>query len=179
MKELACKSWNLVLCLVLSAAAMAAAACNESESSVAESGDPHIHASSDIEAGRYLVKIGACNDCHTPGFAESPNVPEEQWLTGVPMGWRGPWGTTYAANLRNSVQILSEDDWVMIVHTRTTNPPMPWSSLNSLSERDARAIYRYIRSLGPAGDPMPFYVPPDQEPTTPYLSMAPRGMPAQ
>ena len=46
--------------------------------------------------GRYLVQIGGCNDCHTPGYAMSGGkVPEKQWLTGDAVGWNGPWGTTY------------------------------------------------------------------------------------
>ena len=50
-------------------------------------------ASDPVEAGRYIVKIAACNDCHTPGFFEKGmEVPESEWLTGVPVGWRGPWG---------------------------------------------------------------------------------------
>src|SRR5215510_10111310 len=28
----------------------------------------HVAAQSQIDAGRYLVKIGGCNDCHTPGY---------------------------------------------------------------------------------------------------------------
>ena len=33
--------------------------------------------------GRYLVEIGGCNDCHTPGYAMSGGkVPEKQWLVG-------------------------------------------------------------------------------------------------
>jgi mono/diheme cytochrome c family protein len=28
-----------------------------------------VAAASQVDAGRYLVKIGGCNDCHTPGFA--------------------------------------------------------------------------------------------------------------
>ena len=44
------------------------------------------------ERGRYLVRISGCNDCHTPRFPElGEKVPESEWLTGVPVGWRGPW----------------------------------------------------------------------------------------
>jgi mono/diheme cytochrome c family protein len=54
-----------------------------------------------IERGRYLVRITGCNDCHTEGYAEAGGeVPEEQWLKGSALGWRGPWGTTYGTNLR-------------------------------------------------------------------------------
>src|SRR5882672_998171 len=48
------------------------------------------------ERGSYLAVIAGCNDCHTPGYAESGGkVPESQWLTGTLLGWSGPWGTTY------------------------------------------------------------------------------------
>lgn len=63
-------------------------------------------------ARKYLVQIGGCNDCHTPGYPQTGgNVPLPQWLTGVPVGYRGPWGTTYASNLRLYVDPMSEHDW--------------------------------------------------------------------
>lgn len=52
-----------------------------------------------VERGRYLVRIAGRNDCHTPGYAErGGDVPEAQWLVGDALGWRGPSGTTYAAD---------------------------------------------------------------------------------
>lgn len=44
------------------------------------------------ERGKYLVLIGGCNDCHTPGFIESDGKgpAESEWLTGSPVGFRGP-----------------------------------------------------------------------------------------
>ena len=57
-------------------------------------------AASDVERGRYLVQVGGCNDCHTVGYLESGGtVPEPQWLTGGRVGYKGPWGITYAPNL--------------------------------------------------------------------------------
>lgn len=54
-----------------------------------------------IERGRYLVKVGGCNDCHTAGYGMSAGkVPEKDWLQGDQLGWHGPWGTTYPTNLR-------------------------------------------------------------------------------
>ena len=51
--------------------------------------------SKDAARGKYLVQIAGCNDCHTPGFMQKGfDVPESDWLVGVPVGWRGPWGTT-------------------------------------------------------------------------------------
>jgi len=135
---------------------------------------PHVTATSDVEAGRYLVIVGGCNDCHTNGYMESEgNVPEESWLAGSPVGWRGPWGTTYARNLRLLVQDLSEDAWVATLRERNALPPMPWMNVNQMSESDARALHRYIRSLGPTGERMPAVVPPGQEPTTPFILLEP------
>lgn len=124
--------------------------------------------------GRYLIRTSGCNDCHTPGFMQlGEKVPEALWLTGTPIGWRGPWGTTYASNLRLFVKPFSEDDFVKVCHTRNSRPPMPWPSLHAMRDEDLRAIYRYIKSLPEAGQPMPQFVPPTQEPQTPYLSLMP------
>jgi len=78
-----------------------------------------------LERGRYLVTLAACNDCHTPlkmgangpepdmsrmlsGHPESlamppaPQLPAGPWMTVVSAtntAWSGPWGTSYTANL--------------------------------------------------------------------------------
>lgn len=122
-----------------------------------------------VARGRYLIKIAGCNDCHTPGYLlANGNVPEERWLTGYDFGWRGPWGTTYGTNLRLFMRELSEDEWVATAKTLARRPPMPWFNLNAMAEEDLRAIYRFTRSLGDPGNPAPDYVPPDEEPKTPY-----------
>jgi mono/diheme cytochrome c family protein len=134
----------------------------------------HVSAESAIAAGRYIVKVGGCNDCHTPGFAPAGgNVPESQWLTGDAVGFRGPWGTTYPSNLRLALSKVSEDDFVKIARERNTRPPMPWPALHAMSDRDLRAVYQYIRSLPVAGQPAPEWVPPTEEPTTPYVVFVP------
>lgn len=80
---------------------------------------------SQVKWGEHLVKVGGCNDCHTPKKM-GPNGPEHDMslmLSGHPAqmppadfdpkeaakknlivtqtftSWVGPWGTTYAANL--------------------------------------------------------------------------------
>jgi len=128
---------------------------------------------SQIQRGRYIIQVGACNDCHTPGYPESGgNVDEKLWLTGSPLGWRGPWGTTYPPNLRLAVQKVSEGQWLK--HARQEwRPPMPWFNLRDMSDSDLMAVYRYIKSLGPAGEPAPAYVAPDQEPNQPFVQFPP------
>lgn len=122
-----------------------------------------------IEHGRYLTKIAGCNDCHTAGYLMSEgNVPEEQWLLGDQFGWRGPWGTTYAPNLRLIVADMSEAQWLTMAKSLKARPPMPWFNLNEMKDEDLKALYQYIRHLGPAGELAPAYVPPEQEPNPPY-----------
>lgn len=136
---------------------------------------PAVAAATPVAAGRYLVVVGGCNDCHTPNWPETGgNVPETEWLTGVPIGFRGPWGTTYASNLRLLVDSMNEDAWVAMLRTRTDRPPMPWMNVNRMHETDARAVYRYIRSLGPGGTRMPAAVGPDAEPVTPFYDFEPQ-----
>jgi mono/diheme cytochrome c family protein len=123
-----------------------------------------------VARGRYLVTIGGCNDCHTPGYAQSGGAtPESQWLTGDALGWKGPWGTTYPANLRLKLAAIDEDQWVRIAHSAQFRPPMPWFNLHRMTESDLRDIHRYVRSLGPAGNPAPAYVPPEREAAGPVV----------
>jgi len=123
-----------------------------------------------VERGRYLVRTSGCNDCHTAGYAESGgNVPEKEWLTGNQLGWRGPWGTTYPANLRLTMHEISEDEWIRAARTKQLRPPMPWFALRDMSDDDLRAVHRFIKYLGPAGSHAPAYVGPDETPAGPYV----------
>ena len=126
--------------------------------------------SKDFSRGKYLVEIGSCNDCHTPGYAASGGkVPEKDWLVGDQLGWRGPWGTTYPPNLRLFMQTLSEAQWAKFAKTSELRPPMPSPALHSMTDSDLRALYRYIRHLGPAGKDAPAYLSPDKEPKPPFV----------
>ena len=46
---------------------------------------------------------------------------------------------------------------------------MPWFNVRDMSDGDVRAMYRYLRHLGPAGVGAPAYVPPDKEPKPPFV----------
>ncbi|HLI94622.1 MAG TPA: hypothetical protein VKT72_00890 [Candidatus Baltobacteraceae bacterium] len=128
-----------------------------------------------IERGHYLVAFGGCNDCHTPGWRESDGrIPMSKWMTGSDVGWRGAWGTVYPVNVRLWFQETSEDDWLFSTRTRGGLPPMQWHDIRFLNETDRRAIYRFIRSLGPAGKPAPHDLPPWQKPKTPYMELLPQ-----
>ncbi len=129
-----------------------------------------------VERGRQISVIGGCNDCHTVGYNESGGqIDPAKALKGSAIGWRGPWGTTYAANLRLIARqkAKSEDEFVQYAKTLKTRPPMPWYNVRAMDESDLRSLYQYIMSLGDPGDPPPDAVPPDQEPKTPYRPIEP------
>jgi hypothetical protein len=85
-----------------------------------------------VERGRYLAQIGGCNGCHTPGYtARNGQVAEARWLVGDSLGYNGPWGTTYPANLRSYLSTMDMDAWVEQARTLETRPPMPWFNLRA------------------------------------------------
>ncbi len=124
-----------------------------------------------LKRGHYLAVIAGCNDCHTAGYLLSEGkVPENEWLTGDRLGWNGPWGTTYAPNLRLFMVNMTEKQWCGLARTVKLRPPMPWYSLNMMTDRDLKAIYRLVRHLDPVGEPAPAYLPPGKTPEGPYVS---------
>jgi mono/diheme cytochrome c family protein len=153
---------SIFLCVMLGVLVISLVACATPAALTSEA--------TPLERGRYLVTTTGCNDCHTAGYTQSEGkVPEEQWLTGDTLGHRGPWGTTYPPNLRLFMQDLTEDQWVTEAKNLRRLPPMPWYNLNIMTEEDLRAMYQYISSLEPNGNPAPAYLPPDQEPPPPYI----------
>jgi mono/diheme cytochrome c family protein len=154
------------LSLALVAGLISAAASAEDVSGDAE-----------IRHGRYLIQTAGCNDCHTAGYMQKDGaVPESDWLTGDTVGWQGPWGTTYPANLRLLFQHLDQKTWLARARM-PMRPPMPSPSLRAMSDADLKAIYRYVRSLGAKGAPVPAYVPPGEKVTTPYFDFTPKNLP--
>jgi mono/diheme cytochrome c family protein len=130
-----------------------------------------------VERGRQVSIVGGCNDCHTAGYNESGGkIDPDKALKGIAVGWQGPWGTTYAKNLRLTAE-RDEDAFVQYMEEFEALPPMPWYNVHAMDESDLRALYHYIKSLGDPGEQVPDAVPPGQEPTTPYVVAAPPTMP--
>ncbi|HSN70075.1 MAG TPA: hypothetical protein VLT59_01140 [Steroidobacteraceae bacterium] len=127
-----------------------------------------------IARGRYLVAISGCNDCHTAGYPQSGGrTPEQEWLTGDVVGFQGPWGVSYPANLRLSMNRLSEEQWLALARAERL-PPMPWFNLAAMTDEDLRAIYAFVKWLGPKGQPAPLAVKPGEQATTPVIVFVPQ-----
>jgi len=130
------------------------------------------------EAGEYATIVGSCNDCHTQGWTESKGkIAPADRFAGLDVGFRGAWGTVYGKNLRTITQRQSEDHWVHVLQTSDDgdgHPPMPWWNTAMMNERDLRAMYRYIKSLGPNAKGVPRNLKPGVEPPGPYIWVEPK-----
>ena len=122
-----------------------------------------------LARGKYLVTVLGCNDCHTPGyFYGAPD--ETRKLSGSELGWKGPWGVSYPRNLtpepQTGIGAWSEADIMNAIRTgkrpdgRMLLPPMPWPDLAALTDEDAAAIAKYLKTLTPVSHKMPDIVPP-------------------
>ena len=147
-------------------------------SAMAPTSDPAVQAKTMAQAGEYLTIVGSCNDCHTQGWTElKGKVAPADRFAGLNVGFRGDWGTSYGKNLRTVVQRESEDHWVKVLTTADEGDgklPMPWWNTAQMNERDLRAMYRYIKSLGPNPKGVPRSLPPGKEPTGPYIWVTPK-----
>jgi mono/diheme cytochrome c family protein len=159
----------------LAALPFALASCGDSPAAVGVS-MPHVVGKSKEEIGKYIVQIAGCHDCHTPGMLQGGDlhdVPEAELLTGSPLGFNGPWGTTYAPNLRLKVGPYNETMFIAAMRKRADYPPMPWPSLHAMTDDDLGAVFAYIKALGSAGTPMPDRLPPGARPKQPFIVMVP------
>lgn len=177
---------RLVTCATLVFASSTALAANEK-------------AAPDLVAkGKALVMHGMCNDCHTPkifgpkgmdfdwsrslsGFPADEKLPPMDkkaltpgyWVLGSPdlMGWVGPWGISYAANLTPDPQtgtgLWTEDVFIKAMRTglhmgagRPILPPMPWNFVAMMSDDELKAIFAYLHSLPPIKNAVPQPVAP-------------------
>lgn len=103
-------------------------------------------------------------------------APPWTFATNAHMGaWSGPWGISYAINLTpdedTGLGSWSEETFVKAMRTakhmgvsRPILPPMPWYSLNALTDADLRAVYAYLRTIPAVKNRVPEPVPPASPP---------------
>lgn len=148
----------------------------------ARAGRTKMTAEEELARGRQIVYSSACIDCHTPGsFYGTPDT--TRMLSGSELGWEGPWGVSYPRNLTPDMETgigsWSVEDIVTAIRMghrpdqTILLPPMPWTAYAHMSDEDAYALARYIKSLPPVRHKVPDAVPPGVEVTTPKLSFPP------
>jgi mono/diheme cytochrome c family protein len=141
--------------------------------------------STKIERGKYLVTLGGCNDCHTPGhFFGKPDMTKQ--LGGSEVGFLIPeLGVFHGPNLTPDKETglgAWTDDEIIIALTagkrpdgRELAPIMPWRALAILTREDAEAMVAYLRSLPPVKNKVPGPFGPNEKPTSFVFKIVPPG----
>lgn len=139
--------------------------------------------SSQIDRGKYLVSLGGCNDCHTPGyFLGKPDM--ERFLGGSDVGFEVPGqGVFYGPNLtpdgETGLGKWSTEEIVTAITAgqrpdgRVLAPPMPWHAFANLTPEDSTAIAVYLKSLPPVKNKVPGPFGPKEKPTSFVMKVVP------
>jgi hypothetical protein len=64
---------------------------------------------------------------------------------------------------------MTADQFMAHARSDQRRPPMPWFNVRDMTDDDVKAIYTYLKHLGPGGKPAPAYLPPGQEPKGPFI----------
>jgi mono/diheme cytochrome c family protein len=146
---------------------------------------PAAAADPQIARGKYLVSIGGCNDCHTPGsFFGKPDAGKT--LGGSDVGFAMPNGVFVAPNLTpdketglgkwTTDQIITAMTKGERPDKRMLAPIMPYEGLSVLTRADALAIVAYLRSLPPVSHKVPGPFGANDTPTVFVMSVQPGGV---
>lgn len=122
-----------------------------------------------LQRGEYIVTIGGCHDCHTPGaIYGSPDMTRA--LSGSELGWAGPWGVSHPRNLTpdpaTGLGTYTDADIERVFRSGVRKdgtpilPPMPWPNYARLTPEDMAALIAYLRSIPPVVHKVPDPVPP-------------------
>ena len=141
----------------------------------------------EVVRGKYLVNLGLCTDCHTPGyFFGKPD--DSRFLGGSEVGFEIPGlGVFHGPNLtpdkETGIGAWSEADIVKLLRTgvrpdgRELAPIMPWKAFSQLTDYDVRAIAAYLKSLPAVANTVPGPFGPSETPTSFVFRVVPPPAP--
>jgi mono/diheme cytochrome c family protein/uncharacterized protein YjiS (DUF1127 family) len=136
-----------------------------------------------VKRGEYLVTLGGCNDCHTPGyFFGKPD--KARLLAGSEVGFQIPGlGTFHGPNLTpdsdTGLGTWSADEIVAAITKgqrpdgRILAPIMPWHAFANLTRQDAYAIVAFLKHLPPVRNKVPGPFGPNESPTSFIMKIVP------
>jgi mono/diheme cytochrome c family protein len=136
-----------------------------------------------VARGKYLVQLGGCTDCHTPGhFFGKPDM--ARYLAGSDMGIEVPGlGVFVGRNLTpdkdTGLGNWTKDEITTAIQTgvrpdgRILAPIMPWRAYAALTKSDAAAIVEFLRSLPAVSNKVPGPFGPDEKPAIFRMTILP------
>lgn len=136
-----------------------------------------------VQRGKYLVTLGLCTDCHTPGyFFGKPDM--TRYLGGSEVGFHIPeLGVFHGPNLtpddETGLGRWSADDIVKAIQTgtrpdgRILAPIMPWHAFAEMTRQDAMAVAAFLKSLPPVSNKVPGPFGPAETPTSFVFKVTP------
>ena len=137
----------------------------------------------EIARGKYLVNVGSCTDCHTPGsFFGKPDM--TKFLGGSDVGFAIPHlGVFVGPNLTpdkatglgnwTPAQIVNAITKGQTPQGRALAPVMPWHNYANLTKSDALAIAAYLQSLPAVSHQVPGPFGPTETPTSFVMTVVP------
>ena len=138
-------------------------------------------ADDELSRGEYLATIMDCAGCHTTGvFLGKPDP--ERYLAGSEVGFQIPGlGIFYPPNLTSDKETgigsWSAEEIIKAVRTgerpdgRILAPVMPYGHYGKLTDSDAYALARYLKSLTPVRHQVPAITGATEKPSAPYLTV--------
>jgi mono/diheme cytochrome c family protein len=135
-----------------------------------------------VDRGKYLVTVGGCNDCHTPGGLINPDM--TRMLSGADLGFGIPGLGVFVGRNLTPDKETGLGNWTteQIVTAFTTGvrpdgrilaPWMPWKAFSQLSSADAQAIAAYLKSIPAVKNPIPGPFGPEEKPSLPVFTVVP------
>ena len=138
-----------------------------------------------VARGKYLVTLGGCTDCHTPGyFLGNPDM--SRYLGGSDVAFEMPGlgaflGRNITPDKETGIGNWSKEEIVTALTTgerpdgRMLAPIMPYHALSNLTDEDAMAIAEFLLSIPPVKHEVPGPFGPGEEVSTFMFRVLPPG----
>ena len=108
-----------------------------------------------VAYGDYLVRMGACRDCHTPANAQGAPIASMEFAGGFVL--TGPYGQVASSNLTpdpSGIPYYDAGFFLEVMRTgqakaRKIHDAMPWSRYGKQTDGDLRAMFAYLQTVKP------------------------------
>jgi hypothetical protein len=108
-----------------------------------------------VAYGDYLVRMGACRDCHTPADAQNQPIAALEFGGGFTL--TGPYGQVASGNITPHPSGIPYYDATLFLEVMRTgqakarkiHDAMPWSMYGKQPDEDLKAIFAYLQTVKP------------------------------